>query len=56
VTLFLITSFFAENIYIAVPLVVLASVFVIRTSKDKLKVEETFPELLKLPLMKWLLK
>ena len=53
--LFLITLFFAENIYVAVPLVMLASLFVIRTCKDKLKVEETFPELLKLPLMKKLL-
>jgi O-antigen/teichoic acid export membrane protein len=56
VALFLITLVFAENIYIAVPLVALASIFVIRMCKDKLKVEETFPELLKLPLMKWLLK
>jgi O-antigen/teichoic acid export membrane protein len=56
VALFLITLFFAKNIYIAVPLVAMASVFVIRMSKDKLKVEETFPELLKLPLMKTLLK
>jgi O-antigen/teichoic acid export membrane protein len=54
--LFLITLVFAENIYVAVPLVALASMFVIRLCKDKLKVEETFPELLKLPLMKWLLK
>ncbi len=54
--LFLVTLFFSENIYVAVPLVALASIFVIRMCKDKLKVEETFPELLKLPLMKWLLK
>jgi O-antigen/teichoic acid export membrane protein len=53
--LFLITLFFSENIYLAVPLVALASLFVLRMCKDKLKVEETFPELLKLPLAKKLL-
>jgi len=53
--LFLITLFYSENIYVAVPLVALASLFVIRMCKDKLKVEETFPELLKLPFMKKLL-
>jgi O-antigen/teichoic acid export membrane protein len=53
--LLLITLFFSENIYLAVPLVALASLLVIRTCKDKLKVRETFPELLKIPLMKKLL-
>ncbi len=53
--LFLITIFLSENIYIAVPLVALATLFVLRMGKDKLKVEETFPELLKLPFMKKLL-
>jgi O-antigen/teichoic acid export membrane protein len=53
--LFLITLVFAENIYVAVPLAALASLFVIRMCKDKLKVEETFPELVKKPLLKKLL-
>lgn len=53
--LFLTTVFFSENIYIAIALVVLVSLFVIRMCKDKLKVEETFPELLKRPFLKKLL-
>jgi O-antigen/teichoic acid export membrane protein len=53
--LFLSTLFFAANIYVAVPLVALASFLVIKTCKDRLKVEETFPELLKIPFMKKLL-
>jgi hypothetical protein len=54
--LFVITLIFAENIYVAVPLVALASLLIIRLCRDKLNVEETFPEILKLPLMKKLLK
>jgi O-antigen/teichoic acid export membrane protein len=53
--LLLFTVLFGDNFYLAVPLVVLASLFVIRMCKDKLRVEETFPELLKLPFMKKLL-
>ncbi|MCG3118591.1 MAG: hypothetical protein ALAOOOJD_00811 [bacterium] len=53
--LFVSTLFFAENIYIAVSLVALASLFVLTTCKRRLNVEETFPELLKIPLMKKLL-
>jgi O-antigen/teichoic acid export membrane protein len=55
VALFIVTLFFAENIYVAVPLVALASLFILRMCRDKLKVEETFPELLKLPFAKKLL-
>lgn len=54
--LFLSTLFFAENIYVALPLVALASFLVIKLCKDKLRVEETFPELLKIPFMKKLLQ
>jgi O-antigen/teichoic acid export membrane protein len=53
--LFLIQLFGTDNIYVAVALVALVTVFVFKTCKKKLKVEETFPELLKLPLMKKLL-
>jgi hypothetical protein len=35
--------------------VALASLFILRMCRDKLKVEETFPELLKLPFAKKLL-
>lgn len=53
--LFLTTLFFSESIYVALPLVALTSFIVLKMCKDKLKVEETFPELLKIPFMKKLL-
>lgn len=53
--LFLIQLFSTDNIYVGIVLVALASLFVLRMCKKKLNVEETFPELLKLPLMKKIL-
>ncbi|MDZ7343944.1 MAG: polysaccharide biosynthesis C-terminal domain-containing protein, partial [candidate division KSB1 bacterium] len=53
--LFLIEFFGSDNLYLDLALVALASIFVIKMCTKKLNVEETFPELLKLPFMKKLL-
>jgi len=43
------------SLYVVLPLAALVAFLVVNTAKRTLKVAETFPELLKLPFMKWLL-
>jgi O-antigen/teichoic acid export membrane protein len=54
--LFLIQLFSASSIYVAVPLAGIVSLFVFAMSKKYLHVAETFPELLKLPLLQMIFK
>jgi O-antigen/teichoic acid export membrane protein len=53
--LFLTQLFFTDKIYILVPLTIVSSFIIIRMSAHKLKIEETFPELMKIPLMRFIL-
>jgi O-antigen/teichoic acid export membrane protein len=53
--LFLTQLFFTDKIYILVPLTIASSFIIIRMSAHKLKIEETFPELMKIPLIRYLL-
>ncbi len=50
--LFLIQYFLATSIYIAIPLAAAVSLVIFLITRDKLDVESTFPEILKLPLMR----
>lgn len=53
--LFAFQFFTASSIYVTLPLVAAAAFLVLRVGKRNLHIAETFPELLKRPLMKWLL-
>lgn len=56
VGLFLIQLFFRTSAYIAIPLAGLVSLVIFIITREKLNVEDTFPELLKFPFMKLLFK
>ena len=51
--LFLFQFYVTQNIYILFPLAAVVSFFVLKLCQHQLNVEETFPELLKLPLIKY---
>ena len=53
--LIVIRLFSPDNMYVVLTLVCLVSLLVVALSKKNLKVRETFPELVKLPLMRLLL-
>ncbi len=52
--LFLLQSMVTSSIYILLPVALVVSLTVIKICQRHLKVEETFPELLKLPLLRYL--
>ncbi|NIR47303.1 flippase [candidate division KSB1 bacterium] len=54
--LFLIQFFTTQNVYVLIPLAGILSIVILRLSKDKLKIDETFPELRKIPGVRSLLK
>lgn len=54
--LFMIQLFVTDNLFILVPIIIITSLIVLRLSAKKLKIEETFPELMKIPLMRVLLR
>lgn len=54
--LFLTQLFLTDNIYILIFLIIVTSLIIIRMSAHKLKIEETFPELMKIPGMRLLFR
>lgn len=52
--LFIIQLYSISSIYVAFLLVAIVTVFVFKMCERKLKIEETFPELLKLPFMRFI--
>ena len=56
IALKLIQTYFALPLFITLPIVALISILILRANVMKLKVGETFPELLKVPILNKLLK
>jgi O-antigen/teichoic acid export membrane protein len=56
VALLLLQSMLDPPIYLSLPLAMLASVYLMRTTRKLVRIEETFPELLRFPLLKWLVR
>ncbi len=56
VMLFFIQYFTIHNVYVLVPIAAVFSLLLLLFSKDKLKVDETFPELLKIPGVRSILR
>ncbi len=54
--LFLVQFFVTSKVFVLVPLTVAISAGLFMLSRDKLKVEETFPELLKIPFLRAIFK
>jgi O-antigen/teichoic acid export membrane protein len=54
--LFLTQLFLTDNIYILIFLIIVTSLIITRISAHKLKIEETFPELMKIPGMRLLFR
>ena len=52
IILFLVQFFVTSNAFVLVPLTIVISAGLFMLSRDKLKVEETFPELLKIPFLR----
>ncbi|MCH9007068.1 flippase [candidate division KSB1 bacterium] len=53
--LFLIQFFLTASIYISMPLAMLVSLIIFAVTRRKLDIEDTFPELLKVPVLGWIL-
>lgn len=53
--LFFVQSFRSTSLYLALPLVAIMSLLVFSVAKKRLRIGETFPELLKVPLMRLIL-
>jgi len=51
--IFLCQMFLTENVFILTAIVGIVSLLVVKLCQNKLNLEETFPEVLKLPLMKY---
>ena len=56
VALLLVQYYSSLSIHILLPLSIFVSLVVFKVSQDKLRIEETFPELLKLPMMRSILR
>ena len=56
VGLFLIQFWTTQNVYVLVPLAAGFSLLLFLAARDKLRIEETFPELLKIPVLKSIFK
>lgn len=54
--LFFIQFYASLPIFVLIPLAIIASILIFKFCEKKLKVEETFPEILRLPLIKYLIK
>ena len=52
VGLLLVPVFGSGNIYVLVPLAALVSLFVLAVSKKSLRIAETFPEVVRLPVLR----
>jgi O-antigen/teichoic acid export membrane protein len=56
VALLLLQSLLDLPIYLSLPVAMLASIYLMRTTRKLVRIEETFPELLRFPLLKWLVR
>lgn len=54
VGIYLVQLFISSNIFVGLGLVALVSFFVLKACEKKLKIEETFPEIGKLPFMRYI--
>ncbi len=54
--LFIIQFYISDSIYVLIPLIIVASLVIVRRSAYQLNIEDTFPELMKVPVISLLLK